>query len=149
MITVLAKEYATNFRTYLPSIFKRKTLDYFLVRFSDERDDWSLQACTTADRRKVANYAYNKVASDAEAIWPQIGNDGVTSIMIDGSLEGINLGHAPKTAASIYSSPHQYLPWLYQVLQRFEQQISITEPTPQVYASKAYIHRKLKEVIGL
>ena len=149
MITVLAKEYATNFWTYVPSIFKRKTLDYFLVRFSDDSDDWSLQACTTADRRKVADYVYNKVASDAEAIWPQIDNDGVTSTMIDGFLEGIYLGPAPITDASIYSSPHQYLPWLYQVLQRFEQQISITEPTQQNYASKAYVHRKLKEVIGL
>jgi len=95
VITVLAKEYATNFRTYVTAIFKRKTLDYFLVRFSDESDDWSLQACTTADRRKVANYAYNKVASDAQAIWPQIDNDSVTSTMIDVFLQGINLGPAP------------------------------------------------------
>jgi hypothetical protein len=106
MITVLAKEYATNFRTYVTAIFKRKTLDYFLVRFSDESDDWSLQACTTADRRKVANYAYNKVASDAQAIWPQIDNvwpqidnDSVTSMMIDVFLQGINLGPAPITDA--------------------------------------------------
>jgi hypothetical protein len=120
-----------------------------LVRFSDDSDDWSLQAYTTADRRKVADYVYNKVASDAEAIWPQIDNDGVTSTMIDGFWEGINLGPAPTTDASIYSSPHQYLPWLYQVLQRFEQQISITERTPQKYASNAYVHRKSKEVIGL
>lgn len=51
------------------------------------------------------------------------------------------------TEADYYAKPHLYLPWLYHVLERMEQQIVIREPVPQTRATKGFVHRQLEEIV--
>jgi hypothetical protein len=97
-----------------------------------------------SSRRKIAQYAYDRAAS-GEGTWPNI-DSPVESRLIDEYVSNIQLGPTPVTIASLEAHPNEYLPWMYQVLQRLEARVLIQEPVPQIYASRAYIHRKLKEV---
>jgi hypothetical protein len=50
------------------------------------------------------------------------------------------------TTASLEAQGNEYLLWLFQVLQRLQARTLIQEPVPQRCASRAYVHRKLKEI---
>lgn len=145
MITTFAREYATNFANHISTNFERRTIDYFFVRFNDESDDWFLGDVSVANRRKIAKYAYDRAAT-GEGNWPTIPDNPFESEHIDNFVATIDLGPTPVTAASLEAHGNEYLPWLFQVLQRLEARVLIQEPVPQNHASRAYIHRKLKEV---
>ena len=145
MITTFAREYATNFANHISTNFERRTTDYFFVRFNDESDDWFLGGVSVASRRKFALYAYNKAAT-GEGNWPTIRGNPLEQALIDNFVSTIDLGPTPVTIQSLEAHGNQYLPWLYQVLQRLESRVIIQEPVPQDFASKSFVHRKLKEV---
>ncbi|CAO3663551.1 unnamed protein product [Umbelopsis ramanniana] len=144
MITTFARGYATNFANHISTNFERRTTDYFFVRFNDESDDWFLAGVSVASRRKFAAYAYNKSAT-GEGNWPTIRDNPFGQDLIDNFVSTIDLGPTPVTIQSLEAHGNQYLPWLYQVLQRLESRVIIQELVPQDFASKSYIHRKLKE----
>jgi hypothetical protein len=145
MITAIAREYVVNFRNHVTDNFERRTTDYFFVRFSDEPDEWFLGDISVANRRKIAKYAYEK-ASAGEGTWPNIRGNPIECSRIDNFVSTVDLAPTPVTPESLYAHPHEYLPWLFQVLRRLEARVTVQEPVPQAYASKGYIHRKLKDV---
>ena len=50
------------------------------------------------------------------------------------------------TEANLFAQPHMYIPFLYSVLEYLDNVVHIAEPSPQTFASKGFIHRKVKEV---
>lgn len=144
MITTMAKDYAKNISNYVVDIFESKTIDYIFIRLSQEADPWYLPKVTVANRKKLAAFIYKKAASQ-DAKWPEL-DANTDRRKIETFAKEIDLGPTPISDSNLAAYPHHYLPWLYKVLQRFEQPISIKEPEPQKYVSKAYVHRKLKEV---
>jgi hypothetical protein len=145
MITTMARGYVANFRNHISTNFERRTTDYFFVRFNDESDDWFLGGVSVANRRRLAKYAYDRAAT-GEGNWPVIDDNPFGQDCIDNFAAAIDLGPTPVTTATLEAQGNLYLPWLYQVLQRLEARVFIQEPVPQRYASRAYVHRKLKEV---
>ena len=115
------------------------------MRFSDEPDEWFLGDISASNRRKIAKYAYEK-ASAGEGNWPNIRGNPIECSRIDNFVSTVDLGPTPVTPESLYAHPHEYLPWLFQVLRHLEARVTVQEPVPQAYASKGYIHRKLKDV---
>jgi hypothetical protein len=93
----------------------------------------------------LAKYAYDRAAT-GEGNWPVIHHNPFGQGYIDNFGAAIDLGPTPITTASLEAHGNEYLPWLFQVLQRLEARVFIQEPVPQRYASRAYVHRKLKEV---
>jgi hypothetical protein len=58
-------------------------------------------------------------------------------------LEGL-----PMTEEHCYANPHLYLPWLYHIHGRMEQNNSIQEPVPLTKATKGFVHRQLETLIN-
>ena len=143
MITTIARQYATNFTNHISTNFERRTTDFFFVRFNDESDDWFLGDVSVASRRRFAKYAYEKAAT-GEGQWPTIRNNPFEQALIDNFVSTVDLGPTPVTIQSLEAHGNQYLPWLYQVLQRLESRVIIQEPVPQDFASISFVHRKFE-----
>jgi hypothetical protein len=124
MITAIAREYVVNFRNHVTDNFERRTTDYFFVRFSDEPDEWFLGDISVANRRKIAKYAYEK-ASAGEGTWPNIRGNPIECSRIDNFVSTVDLGPTPVTPESLYAHPHEYLPWLFQILRRLEARVTV------------------------
>ncbi|KAI7898254.1 uncharacterized protein BX663DRAFT_490248 [Cokeromyces recurvatus] len=111
--------------------FKPKTLRYLFTRLSDTTEFPDLPF-RTGVKRDLAEQVYNAICTNQEVIYPanlEVADTRKTSInnnLIDECrqrLHGLNL-----TEANYYARSHLYLPWLYHVLERMEQQVIIREP---------------------
>jgi hypothetical protein len=103
---------------------------------------------TVQERKSIAAYMYKRAAS-LECTWPEVENEHILESTFDERARSISLGPTPVTEASLYSQPHLYLPFMYQVMAYMDNQVHILEPVPQNFASIAYVHRQLKEVSQL
>jgi hypothetical protein len=131
MITTMVRGYVANFRNHIFTNFEPRTTD--------------LGGVSVANRRRLAKYAYDRAAT-GEGNGPVIHDNPFGQDYIDNFAAAIDLGPTPVTTATLEAQGNLYLPWLYQVLQRLEARVFIQEPVPQRYASRAYVHRKLKDV---
>jgi hypothetical protein len=145
-ISNCALQYAANTVHHIASNFERKSTQYFFCRFSDSNDEWYQAEVSIKDRKKLAKYCYGKAAR-IDYHWPNELESEVLRSRVDSFALSINMGGPlPITDTSLSANAHEYLPWLYQVLQRLEQKVFIKEPVPQTFASRAYVRRKLQEV---
>jgi hypothetical protein len=144
MISICANEYSTNAVNHIVTNFKKKTEEYFFLRFNDASDPWFIAVSSVGNRRKIAQYAYSKAAK-VETTWPKMRNTIIAQATIDGYVASILIGPVPVTEQSLSANPHLYLPWMFKVLKKMEQKVSVKEPVPTKHASRAYIYRNLKE----
>ena len=146
IITNCALQYAANTVHHITSNFEKRSLQYFFCRFSDSNDEWYQAEVSVKDRKKLAKYCYGK-AAQTDYQWPDELESEVQRSSVDSFALSVNMGGPlPITDISLSANAHEYLPWLYQVLQRLEQKVFIKEPTPQQFASRSYVRRKLQEV---
>jgi hypothetical protein len=146
IVSNCALQYAANTVHHITSNFERKSTQYFFCRFSDSNDEWYQAEVSIKDRKKLAKYCYGKAAR-IDYHWPNELESEVLRSRVDSFALSINMGGPlPITDTSLSANAHEYLPWLYQVLQRLEQKVFIKEPVPQTFASRAYVRRKLQEV---
>lgn len=144
MITTMAKDYAKDISNHIVDIFEARTKDYIFVRLNDEKDHWYLPDLSVANKKLLATYIYRTAASQ-DATWPDI-EPAIDKSKIGSFAAEIDLGPKPITEPKLAANPHHYLPWLYKILKRLEKLTIIKEPEPQRHVSKAYVHRKLREV---
>lgn len=148
MITRIANDYQKNVSNHIASSFERNSINYFFLRLNNDTDTWYVADATVQERKSIAAYMYKRAAS-LECTWPEVENEHILESTFDERARSISLGPTPVTEASLYSQPHLYLPFMYQVMAYMDNQVHILEPVPQNFASKAYVHRQLKEVSQL
>jgi hypothetical protein len=148
MITRIAKDYQKNVSNHIASNFERNSTNYFFLGLNNDTDTWYVADATVQERKSIAAYMYKRAAS-LECTWPEVENEHILESTFDERARSISLGPTPVTEASLYSQPHLYLPFMYQVMVYMDNQVHILEPVPQNFASKAYVHPQLKEVSQL
>ncbi|KAG0179783.1 hypothetical protein DFQ29_001663 [Apophysomyces sp. BC1021] len=150
LIAEAAKQYEEGIRNHIVANFEKKTIQYLLIRFSDEKDKCYLGKTTVAARKALAQYVYNQVAGiSAETNnWPSsVKRDKDLEKLISEIICALSFGPGPITVVELNATPHLYIPWMYIVLQRLEQKVFIQEEEPQDHVSNAYVHRKVHELI--
>ena len=145
MITRIAQDYQTNFRNHIASNFERNCTNYFFLRLNNDSDPWYVANATVKKRKSIAAYIYKRAAS-LQSTWPDIENEEILQNTFDERVRSISLGPTPITEANLYAKANMYLPFLYTVLTYMDNQVHILEPVPQDFATKGYVHRKLREV---
>ncbi|KAI8645950.1 hypothetical protein BD408DRAFT_429113 [Parasitella parasitica] len=104
----------------------------------------------TGVKRDLAERLYNAICTNQELVYPtnleiaDVHQTSINNLITEcrQRLQGLSL-----TEADYYAKPHLYLPWLYHILERMEQQIIIREPVSQTRATKGFVHRQLGEIV--
>ncbi|KAI7907798.1 uncharacterized protein BX663DRAFT_11311 [Cokeromyces recurvatus] len=130
LISIVMCSFETLIENHVGTNFKPKTLRYLFTRLSDTTEFPDLPFRNSV-KRDLAERVYNAICTNQEIIYPanlEVADTHKTSInnLIDEyhqRLHGLNL-----TEADYYARLHSYLPWLYHVLERMEQQVIIREP---------------------
>ncbi|KAG0184736.1 hypothetical protein DFQ28_010641 [Apophysomyces sp. BC1034] len=113
------------------------------------KDEYYLGKITVAERKAVAQHVYNQVAeiSTETSKWPSlVKDDEILKKAAKRIITSLCFGPGPITDVELNATPHLYIPWMYTILQRLEQNIFIQEEQPQDHVSAAYVHRNVHEV---
>ncbi|KAL1932327.1 hypothetical protein VTP01DRAFT_9383 [Rhizomucor pusillus] len=73
LISQAAKQYEENTRNHVPANFQKKTVQYLLIRLSDEKGQYYISGLSTAQRRKSRSVQLNKVEAVAKDFQKEIG----------------------------------------------------------------------------
>ncbi|KAG0169462.1 hypothetical protein DFQ30_003588 [Apophysomyces sp. BC1015] len=114
------------------------------------KDEYYLGKITVAERKAVAQHVYNQVAeiSTETSKWPSlVKDDEILKKAAKRIITSLCFGPGPITDVELNATPHLYIPWMYTILQRLEQNIFIQEEQPQDHVSAAYVHRNVHELI--
>lgn len=149
LITIVMRSYETLIENHVGTNFKPKTVRYLFTRLSGTAEFPNLPF-RTGVKCDLAERVYNALTTNQEITYPanlEVADAHRTSINnllqeCRQRLRGLNL-----TEEDYYAQHHLYLPWLYHVLERMEQQITIREPVPQTRATKGFVHRQLAEIV--
>ncbi|CAO3682968.1 unnamed protein product [Umbelopsis ramanniana] len=147
MVTKIALQYRTDFANHVVHNFNRFCTNYFFLRLNNEADTWYEANATVKERKSLAEYLYKR-ATSVEAAWPDVESNEILRSTYDGRAASIELGPTPITEASLFASPHAFLPFLNTVLEYMDNQVHVLESAPQTFASKGYIFRKLNEIFA-
>ncbi|KAG0179147.1 hypothetical protein DFQ29_002459 [Apophysomyces sp. BC1021] len=112
------------------------------------KDEYYLGKITVAERKAVAQHVYNQVAeiSTETSKWPSlVKDDEILKKAAKRIITSLCFGPGPITDVELNATPHLYIPWMYTILQRLEQNIFIQEEQPQDHVSAAYVHRNVHE----
>jgi hypothetical protein len=145
MVTKIALQYHTDFANHIVHDFARFSKNYFFLRLNNEADTWYEANASVRERKSLAEYIYKRAAS-LEAAWPEVESSEILRSTYDDRAASLELGPTPITEASLFASPHSFLPFLHVVLEYMDNQVHVLEPAPQNFVSKGYIFRKLNEV---
>ncbi|EPB90321.1 hypothetical protein HMPREF1544_02846 [Mucor circinelloides 1006PhL] len=149
LITIVMRSYETLIENHVGTNFKPKTVRYLFTRLSGTAEFPNLPF-RTGVKCDLAERVYNALTTNQEITYPaklEVADAHSTSINnllqeCRQRLRGLNL-----TEEDYYAQPHLYLPWLYHVLERMEQQVTIREPVPQTRVTKGFVHRQLAEIV--
>ncbi|EPB83449.1 hypothetical protein HMPREF1544_09777 [Mucor circinelloides 1006PhL] len=149
LITIVMRSYETLIENHVGTNFKPKTVRYLFTRLSGTAEFPNLPF-RTGVKCDLAERVYNALTTNQEITYPanlEVADAHRTSINnllqeCRQRLRGLNL-----TEEDYYAQPHLYLPWLYHVLERMEQQVTIREPVPQTRVTKGFVHRQLAEIV--
>ena len=62
---------------------------------------------------------------------------------IDTYASSVQLGPTPINDCSLSSNAYLYLPWMFKVLQRLEQNVFIKEPKAESSVTRGYVYKQL------
>ena len=144
MVTKIARQYRTDFANHIVHNFN---VLYKLLLFAPQQRGGHLvwANATVKEIKSLSEYLYKQAAS-LEAAWPDVESNEILRSTYDNRAASMELGPTPITEASLFASPHAFLPFLNTVLAYMDNQVHVLEPAPQNFASKGYLFRKLKEV---
>ncbi|CAO3659864.1 unnamed protein product [Umbelopsis vinacea] len=77
MVTRIAQDYQTNFRSHITSNFERNCTNYFFLRLNNDADPWYVANATVKERKSIAAYIYKRAAS-LQSTWPDIENEEIS-----------------------------------------------------------------------
>ncbi|KAG0191632.1 hypothetical protein DFQ28_011392 [Apophysomyces sp. BC1034] len=157
LIAEAVKQYEEGIRNHTVANFEKKTIQYLLIRFSDEKDKCYLGKTTIAARKALAQYAYTVpprrqvvgISAETKNLPSSVKRDKDLEKLVKGIICTLFFGPSPITVVELNATPHLYIPWMYIVLQRLEQKVLIQDEEPQDHVSNAYAHRKVHEFTGI
>lgn len=145
LISQAAKQYEENTRNHVPANFQKKTVQYLLIRLSDEKGQYYISGLSTAQRRKIAERVYEGCTSADTT--PTFDSIELTKVQLN-KVEAVakdfqkEIGVEDLSESALSARPHLYLPWLHKVLQRMEQKVFTRDDQPEKNSKQGFHTQK-------